>query len=147
MEFQALTPRIDREIDPAKRLPLVHQAEAIMEQDPPLLPVAWERINEIWYNYVKGLNPAAYRHLRRRALGYGLARQGVNHTAFRGCTCGLGDVLPDTSDGEPSTPRRRMAAQIVCITGRANWELPLSTPRRPFAAVGCVAPVTEFLRR
>ena len=33
------------EIDAAKRLPLVHQAEAIMEQDPPLLPVAWERIN------------------------------------------------------------------------------------------------------
>jgi ABC-type transport system substrate-binding protein len=59
-EFQALTTRIDREVDPAKRLPLVHQAEAIMEQDPPLLPVAWERINEIWYNYVKGLNPAAY---------------------------------------------------------------------------------------
>ena len=24
------------------------------------LPVAWERINEIWYDYVKGLNPAAY---------------------------------------------------------------------------------------
>jgi len=60
VEFQALTARIDREIDPAKRLSLVHQAEAIMEQDPPLLPVAWERINEIWYNYVKGLNPAAY---------------------------------------------------------------------------------------
>src|SRR5215471_456751 len=59
-EFQALTARIDREIDPAKRLALVHQAEAIMEQDPPLLPVAWERINEIWYNHVKGLNPAAY---------------------------------------------------------------------------------------
>src|SRR6516165_1518266 len=59
-EFQALTARIDREVDPAKRLPLVHQAEAIMEQDPPLLPVAWERINEIWYNYVKGLNPADY---------------------------------------------------------------------------------------
>src|SRR5215471_5576379 len=59
-EFQALTARIDREIDPAKRLALVHQAEAIMEQDPPLLPVAWERINEVWYNYVKGLNPAAY---------------------------------------------------------------------------------------
>jgi hypothetical protein len=31
-----------------------------MEQDPPLLPIAWERINEVWYNYVKGLNPAAY---------------------------------------------------------------------------------------
>ena len=26
----------------------------------PLLPVAWERINEVWYSYVKGLNPAAY---------------------------------------------------------------------------------------
>jgi len=60
VEFQALTARIDREIDPAKRLSLVHQAEAIMEQDPPLLPVAWERINEVWYNHVKGLNPAAY---------------------------------------------------------------------------------------
>ena len=59
-EFQALTARIDREIDPAKRLALVHEAEAIMELDPPLLPVAWERINEVWYNYVKGLNPAAY---------------------------------------------------------------------------------------
>jgi hypothetical protein len=59
-EFQALTARIDREIDPAERLRLVHQAEAIMELDPPLLPVAWERINEIWYNHVKGLNPIAY---------------------------------------------------------------------------------------
>jgi ABC-type transport system substrate-binding protein len=54
----ALTARIDREIDPAKRLQLVHQAEAIMKQDPPLLPEAGERINEIWYNRVKGLNPA-----------------------------------------------------------------------------------------
>jgi peptide/nickel transport system substrate-binding protein len=56
-DFQALSTRIDREVDPAKRLPLVRQAEAIMEQDPPLLPIAWERINEVWYNYVKGLNP------------------------------------------------------------------------------------------
>ena len=29
----------------------------MMEQDPPLLPVAWERIHELWYNYVKGRNP------------------------------------------------------------------------------------------
>jgi succinyl-CoA synthetase beta subunit len=44
------------------------------------------------------------RHLRRRALGYGLARQGVNHAAFDGYTCGLGDVLPDaTDDGNPAT--------------------------------------------
>jgi hypothetical protein len=28
-----------------------------MEQDPPLLPVAWERIHELWYSYVKGRNP------------------------------------------------------------------------------------------
>src|SRR5262252_5435190 len=59
-EFQALTTRIDREVDPARRLSLVHEAEAIMEKDPPLLPVCWERINEVWYNHVKGLNPNAY---------------------------------------------------------------------------------------
>ena len=51
-EFQALSP--------AKRLPLIRQAEAIMEQDPPQLPVAWERLNYVWYNYVKGHNPSAY---------------------------------------------------------------------------------------
>jgi peptide/nickel transport system substrate-binding protein len=56
-EFQALSAQIDREVDPAKRLPLVRQAEAILEQDPPLLPVAWERIHTLWYNYVKGLRP------------------------------------------------------------------------------------------
>jgi len=59
-EFQALSARIDREVDPAKRLPLIRQAEAIMEQDPPQLPVAWERLNYVWYNYVKGHNPSAY---------------------------------------------------------------------------------------
>ena len=52
-EFHALSAQIDREVDPAKRLPLIHQAEAIMEQDPPFLPVAWENINDVWYNYVK----------------------------------------------------------------------------------------------
>ena len=59
-EFQALSASIDREVDPAKRLALIRQAEAILEQAPPLLPVAWERINDIWYNYVKGHNPSAY---------------------------------------------------------------------------------------
>ena len=49
--------QIDREGDAAKRLALVRQAEAIMEEDPPVLPVAWEKINDVWYNYVKGLNP------------------------------------------------------------------------------------------
>jgi peptide/nickel transport system substrate-binding protein len=56
-EFQALSAQIDREIDAEKRQDLIRRAEAIMEQDPPLLPVAWERIHELWYNYVKGRNP------------------------------------------------------------------------------------------
>jgi peptide/nickel transport system substrate-binding protein len=59
-EFQALTGQIDREVDAGKRLALIRQAEAIMEQDPPQLPVAWERLNYVWYNYVKGHNPSAY---------------------------------------------------------------------------------------
>jgi peptide/nickel transport system substrate-binding protein len=59
-KFDALLPGIDTEVDPAKRLALVHQAEAIMEQDPPVLPVAWEQINDVWWNYVKGHNPYDY---------------------------------------------------------------------------------------
>jgi peptide/nickel transport system substrate-binding protein len=59
-KFNALLPQIDTEVDPAKRLALVRQAEAIMEQDPPVLPVSWEKINDVWYNYVKGHNPAEY---------------------------------------------------------------------------------------
>ncbi|MBV9815918.1 MAG: ABC transporter substrate-binding protein [Alphaproteobacteria bacterium] len=59
-EFPVLTARIDREVDAGKRLALIRQAEAIMEQDPPFLPVAWENINDVWYNYVKGHNPAQY---------------------------------------------------------------------------------------
>src|SRR6266850_5121415 len=59
-EFQALSYRIDREVDATKRLALIRQAEAIMEQDPPLLPISWEKINDVWYNYVKGHNPYEY---------------------------------------------------------------------------------------
>jgi peptide/nickel transport system substrate-binding protein len=59
-EFQALLPQIDREVDAEKRQDLIRQAEAIMEQDPPLLPVAWENINDIWYNHMKGHNPYEY---------------------------------------------------------------------------------------
>jgi ABC-type transport system substrate-binding protein len=53
-EFQALSVQIDREIDAEKRQDLIRRAEAVMEQDPPLLPVGWERIHELWYNSVKG---------------------------------------------------------------------------------------------
>ena len=59
-EFQALTAQIDRELDAEKRQDLIRRAEAIMETDPPLLPVSWERINEVWYSYVKGLSPSEY---------------------------------------------------------------------------------------
>ena len=56
-EFHGLVEQIDRELDPEKRKALVRQAEMIMEQDPPLLPVSWEKINDGWYGYVKGVNP------------------------------------------------------------------------------------------
>lgn len=59
-EFNALLPQIDSEVDPAKRLALIRKAEAIMEQDPPVLPMSWEKINDGWYNYVKGHNPYDY---------------------------------------------------------------------------------------
>ena len=59
-DFQALVEQIDRELDEAKRKALVRQAEAILEQDPPLLPNSWEKINDAWYTYVKGHNPTNY---------------------------------------------------------------------------------------
>jgi peptide/nickel transport system substrate-binding protein len=59
-KFDALLSQIDSEVEPAKRAALIHQAEAIMEQDPPLLPVAWEQIIDVWWNYVKGHNPYEY---------------------------------------------------------------------------------------
>ncbi len=58
--FQAVTKKIDSELDNKKRLELIRQAESIMEQDPPLLPVAWEKIYDGWYDYVKGHNPKDY---------------------------------------------------------------------------------------
>jgi peptide/nickel transport system substrate-binding protein len=59
-KFNGLVDQIDREVDAKKRLALVRQTEDIMEQDPPVLPIAWEQINDVWYNYVKGHNPANY---------------------------------------------------------------------------------------
>jgi peptide/nickel transport system substrate-binding protein len=55
--FHDVVKDIDRELDTDKRKALVRQAEMIMEEDPPLLPVSWEKINDGWYNYVKGVNP------------------------------------------------------------------------------------------
>jgi ABC-type transport system substrate-binding protein len=58
--FETLVNQIDRELDETKRQTLIHEAEALMEQDPPLLPVSWEKVNDAWYTYVKGHNPYNY---------------------------------------------------------------------------------------
>ena len=58
--MDALIPQIDREVDSEKRLGLIRQAEAVMEENPPLLPVAWEQIIDGYWNYVKGHNPKDY---------------------------------------------------------------------------------------
>ena len=59
-KFDDLVDQIDVETDVAKRLALIRQCEDIMEQDPPVLPISWENINDIYYNYVKGHNPKDY---------------------------------------------------------------------------------------
>ena len=59
-KLDALTDLIDREVETSKRQVLIREAEAIFEQDPPVLPVAWEQLNNAWYNFVKGHNPYDY---------------------------------------------------------------------------------------
>jgi peptide/nickel transport system substrate-binding protein len=49
--------QIDRETNTTQRKALVCHAEDILEQDPPLLPVAWEKIYDGWYTYAKGHHP------------------------------------------------------------------------------------------
>ena len=59
-EFMELVKIIDSEVDPVKRQTAITKAEMVMEQNPPLLPVAWEKINDGWYDYVKGHVPENY---------------------------------------------------------------------------------------
>ena len=59
-KFNALVDEIDAEVDPDKRKALVRQTEAIMEDNPPVLPICWEQINDVWWNYLKGYNPYDY---------------------------------------------------------------------------------------
>ena len=59
-DFNALLPQIDSEVDPAKRLALIRKAEDILEKEVPVFPICWEKINDVWYNYVKGHNPKDY---------------------------------------------------------------------------------------
>ncbi len=56
-DFERLVGQIDREVDDARRKKLVREAEAMLEQDPPLLPVAWEQLTDAWHTHVKGVNP------------------------------------------------------------------------------------------
>ena len=58
--FNDLLKVIDSEVDPVKRQAAITEAEMLMEENPPLLPVSWEKINDGWYDYVKGHNPYNY---------------------------------------------------------------------------------------
>jgi peptide/nickel transport system substrate-binding protein len=59
-QFHTLARQIEREVDEGKRKTMVRQAEMILEQDPPLLPVAYEKIYDAWYNKVRGQNPNTF---------------------------------------------------------------------------------------
>jgi peptide/nickel transport system substrate-binding protein len=59
-QFHSLARQLERELDDAKRKAIVRQAEAILETDPPLIPVAYEQIYDAWYNKVRGQNPSTY---------------------------------------------------------------------------------------
>jgi ABC-type transport system substrate-binding protein len=59
-QFHSLARQIEREVDENKRRTMIRQAEDILENDPPLIPVAYERINDAWYNRVHGQNPTSY---------------------------------------------------------------------------------------
>jgi peptide/nickel transport system substrate-binding protein len=56
-EFEGFLDKIDRELDTARRTRLIRDAELIMEEDPPLIPVAWAGITDAWWKYVKGVDP------------------------------------------------------------------------------------------
>jgi peptide/nickel transport system substrate-binding protein len=58
--FHDLTNQIDRELDDNRRRAMVRKGEDILEQDPPLIPVAYEQIYDAWYNKVHGQNPSTY---------------------------------------------------------------------------------------
>jgi peptide/nickel transport system substrate-binding protein len=59
-QFHAIARQLERELDDGKRKAMVRQAEGILEQDPPLIPVAYEQIYDAWYSKVRGQNPATY---------------------------------------------------------------------------------------
>jgi len=58
--FHTLARQIEREVDEGKRKTMVRQAEGILENDPPLIPIAYEKIYDAWYNKVRGQNPSTF---------------------------------------------------------------------------------------
>jgi ABC-type oligopeptide transport system substrate-binding subunit len=58
--FHDLASQIERELDDTKRRQMVRKAEDILENDPPLIPIAYEQIYDAYYNKVKGQNPSGY---------------------------------------------------------------------------------------
>jgi ABC-type transport system substrate-binding protein len=58
--FHDLAGQIERELDDTRRRQMVRKAEEILENDPPLIPVAYEQIYDAYYNKVKGQNPSTY---------------------------------------------------------------------------------------
>ncbi len=58
--FHDLASQIERETDDGKRKTMVRKAEDILENDPPLIPVAYEQIYDAWYNKVHGQNPSTF---------------------------------------------------------------------------------------
>ena len=58
--FHDITSQVDHELDDNRRRTLVRKGEDILEQDPPLIPVAYEQICDAWYNRVHGQNPSTY---------------------------------------------------------------------------------------
>ncbi|HET6368662.1 MAG TPA: ABC transporter substrate-binding protein [Pseudomonadales bacterium] len=58
--FHDLAAQVDRELDDNRRKVLVRKAEEILEDDPPLIPVAYEQIYDAYYNRVRGQNPSTF---------------------------------------------------------------------------------------
>jgi len=58
--FHDVASQVERELDDNRRKALVRKAEDILEQDPPLIPVAYEQIYDAWYNKVHGQNPSTF---------------------------------------------------------------------------------------
>ena len=100
-QFHALARQIETELDEGKRKTMVRQAEAMLEQDPPLLPVAYEKIYDGYYNYVKGQNPAKFFGI------YDVVRWDVVWRPD------LTRPAPAARDGRPAPARPDLRAQVL----------------------------------